>query len=305
MSSVLDQAEPVESSPSNSKTGGAIFRAAMKSVNTVDAEDREATELRIDADGNFKLVPKVKFATVQQQQQQRGGRSRVARVSKEGAAAVKSTIGSALSAASALTGGGASRISSKWGVAAHDTPSPANKHPVRIFMRKLEQSSTFRVMVLMCVGSSTYQLATEYPADASKEMNYLYVEMAINALFSLEFIVKVIASGIRGYLKVGWNMLDFLVVVDGWLIVIIYYVGMTDRFTLSMRMLKMARLLRPLRFLSINPTLRGIMNGLFKSVNDLGSTLILIGFFMTVYGGVERHETRQRNALALIHVLPS
>lgn len=57
-----------------------------------------------------------------------------------------------------------------------------------------------------------------------------------------------------------------------------------NQFVESLKLLKIARVLRPLRALSIIPALRAIINATLIAVRDLGSTILIICFFLVVFG---------------------
>jgi hypothetical protein len=67
------------------------------------------------------------------------------------------------------------------------------------------------------------------------------------------------------------------------MIVLLEYLA-PHRFVLSLKFLRLLRVLRPLRALSIIPALRDIMSAIVAAVRDLGSTLIIYCFFLTVFG---------------------
>ena len=71
-------------------------------------------------------------------------------------------------------------------------------------------------------------------------------------LFTIEAMCKVIANGFifhrRAYLKNGWNWLDFLVVIVGW----IEYIPIIPNF----RGIRTLRVLRPLRAINSIPSLK-------------------------------------------------
>ena len=59
---------------------------------------------------------------------------------------------------------------------------------------------------------------------------------------------------------------------------------MKDRFARSLKMLNLGRVLRPLRALSVIPQLRSLVNAVIDATRDLGSTVVLIAFCITVFG---------------------
>lgn len=146
--------------------------------------------------------------------------------------------------------------------------------PWRVQFYNAQRSRPFRFVILGAVMASAYFLASEYPANASKKEAYAIAEMGLNSIFTIEFIVKLIGLG-KTYFRSAWNLLDLVVVVNGWGIVIIERM-FTDRFVGSLKMLRMLRVVRPLRAISIIPSLRAIVNAVAHAVRDLGSTMLII-----------------------------
>ena len=154
--------------------------------------------------------------------------------------------------------------------------------PWRLKLFHVQKSWWFQGTVLLCILASAYFLATEYPADPTKKANYLRTEIGLNAVFTAEFLVKVGALSWH-YFRSGWNILDLVVLTNGWAIIGLSLAA-PDRFVESLKILRLARVLRPLRALSIIPALREIINATLAAVRDLSSTLLIIAFFLTVFG---------------------
>ena len=74
-------------------------------------------------------------------------------------------------------------------------------------------------------------------------------EIMFLALFTFEALIKIIALGFitkpRTYLRKGWNILDFVVVVVGW-------IGLIPGIT-NLTALRAFRMLRPLRSINSIP----------------------------------------------------
>jgi hypothetical protein len=66
-------------------------------------------------------------------------------------------------------------------------------HGIRLTFWRIQKAIWFRLTVLLCIITSAFFLATEYPANPGKTSGYLYTEMGLNAIFTLEFFVKIIA----------------------------------------------------------------------------------------------------------------
>ena len=106
------------------------------------------------------------------------------------------------------------------------------------------------------------------------------IDFFFTILFTIEMILKVISMGFywkpdyypRGdipppYLKVGWNILDFVVVVTAWLNMAL---GDSAGGLKALRSIRALRALRPLRMISRNEGLKLAINSLFRSIPELG-----------------------------------
>lgn len=97
--------------------------------------------------------------------------------------------------------------------------------------------------------------------------------------FTLEAIIKIVAFGFmmgkNSYLSVGWNWLDFIVVVTSLLNEI--------PSMRSMSVLRTFRLFRPLRTLTTLPSMRILVGTLMSSVVALGGILGLALFFFLIF----------------------
>lgn len=118
-------------------------------------------------------------------------------------------------------------------------------------------------------------------AEGSWRNTLLYeTEIIFTVLFTLEFVLKVIAQGFvlgRGaYLRDSWNIIDFLVVVTALLASI---PGMPT--TAAIRVF---RVLRPLRSISALPGLQHLVVSLLRSVPQLLSVVVLLQFIFIVFG---------------------
>ena len=106
-------------------------------------------------------------------------------------------------------------------------------------------------------------------------------------LFSLEVIIKVIAHGFLlngpdSYLRVAWNRLDFIIVI-----ISIISVAIPDNQSESLatfKVIRMARLLRPIRVISKNEGLKISIQALYVSVPAILNLLVIVLLFMVIFG---------------------
>lgn len=89
-------------------------------------------------------------------------------------------------------------------------------------MMKMVSSNIFGGVILTLIMISTISLALESPlADPKSTKNTVltYIDYGMTAIFTLETLAKIIAYGfvVNGpdsYLRVGWNLIDFVVVIS-------------------------------------------------------------------------------------------
>jgi hypothetical protein len=94
-------------------------------------------------------------------------------------------------------------------------------------------------------------------------------------IFAIECLLKIIAYGfIHGsytYLRSGWNILDFIIVLSS-------IAG--NQF----KLIRLIRVLRPLRTIKRIPTLRMHTNALIESFRGVVNVAIFVGFIIYLYG---------------------
>ena len=113
------------------------------------------------------------------------------------------------------------------------------------------------------------------PSDDEK-----IVELTFLVIFTIEALFKIVALGfvleINTYLRDAWNVLDFIVVIIGW-------VGQAGAGS-NVSALRTIRLLRPLRTINKVPEMKILVNSIIKSLPLLVDILFLFGFFLILFG---------------------
>eukprot|EP00927_Polykrikos_kofoidii_P025416 TRINITY_DN22831_c0_g1_i1.p1 TRINITY_DN22831_c0_g1~~TRINITY_DN22831_c0_g1_i1.p1 ORF type:complete len:2622 (-),score=470.03 TRINITY_DN22831_c0_g1_i1:58-7023(-) len=119
-----------------------------------------------------------------------------------------------------------------------------------------------------------------YPGD--KVTGGYVAEHVFTALFTVECIAKVIANGFafsnNTYLRDGWNVIDFIVVLNG----VAFWTAYAFKTDISF--LRTVRVLRPLRTLSALPGMRKLVNTIVLSMPGLKDVVILSLFLLTTFG---------------------
>mmetsp|Transcript_55141 Transcript_55141/g.124132 ORF Transcript_55141/g.124132 Transcript_55141/m.124132 type:complete len:1891 (+) Transcript_55141:150-5822(+) len=107
-------------------------------------------------------------------------------------------------------------------------------------------------------------------------------DLVLWAIFLTESVLKIIAWGLilnkKSYLRDPWNVLDFIVVCS----------GVVERIApggvSSLNVLRLFRLLRPLRSLNAVPQMKVLVNTVLSSILKLGNVIILGTFLFMVLG---------------------
>ena len=96
----------------------------------------------------------------------------------------------------------------------------------------------------------------------------------------VEAVLKIIGMGFvthkNSYMREGWNILDFIVVI----------VSLVEFFpnVPSLTSLRVLRVLRPLRSINAIPSMRMLVSTLFISIPELGSVVIFLSFVFLLFG---------------------
>ena len=147
-----------------------------------------------------------------------------------------------------------------------------------------------------------YENQTEFcHKQSSRNKMLTYFGHIFGVTFTIEAVIKIIAMGFVGsegtYLRDGWNLVDFVVVVS-WLFELI-----TQFFSfpgVNLRPLRTLRLFRPLKAMKTVPSLRKQIVALFRSVKGLlnvivfiMSVLILFSILgLTLFVGIQNYTCR-------------
>jgi len=105
-------------------------------------------------------------------------------------------------------------------------------------------------------------------------------ELFFTTVFALEAVFKIIGMGFvvgkGSYLRDGWNIIDFVVVISSLLTVIPGFPRISA--------LRTVRVMRPLRSLSRMPSMRAMINTLINSIPALLNVMTLLLFVFMIFG---------------------
>lgn len=108
------------------------------------------------------------------------------------------------------------------------------------------------------------------------------------SIYTVEAFLKIIVCGFAfngkaSYLRNGWNVMDFIVVVAGYIIIITDSLSDgTDELS-SLKALRTLRVLRPLRVASRNEGMRVVVSSIFKSIPPVGNVILVGMLFYLIF----------------------
>uniref|UniRef100_A0A668AM01 Voltage-dependent L-type calcium channel subunit alpha n=1 Tax=Myripristis murdjan TaxID=586833 RepID=A0A668AM01_9TELE len=162
-------------------------------------------------------------------------------------------------------------------------------------------SVPFDIFILLAIFANCVAMGVTkpYPDDDSNPTNHNLeqVEYVFLVIFTIETFTKILAYGLvmhpSAYIRSGWNLLDFIIVIVGLFSVIAE--GMTDHKPgeahhaagkpggLDVKALRAFRVLRPLRLVSGVPSLQIVLNSIMKAMVPLLHIGMLVMFVIIIY----------------------
>jgi hypothetical protein len=140
------------------------------------------------------------------------------------------------------------------------------------------------ILFVIVISSIKLVIDTYFDADPvtyseGAEKNFVIfldvIDLIFNAIFIFEMIVKVISLGFvldfNSYLRDTWSQLDFIIVFFS-----IIDMALSGQNLGFLKIVRMLRILRPLRFISHNPSMKILVNCLLESVGGLFNVSIVI-----------------------------
>jgi hypothetical protein len=138
------------------------------------------------------------------------------------------------------------------------------------------------ILALIIANSIFLSLYDWRNLDAPENKVMESADPVLLTFFTLECFLKVAAMGMfldqNSYLRDGWNWLDFVVVVTG-LVGVLPLDG-----SLDLSFLRVFRVLRPLRSLTVMPEMRVLVNTVLRSIPRLADVLGMALFLFLIFG---------------------
>ncbi|CAF3322654.1 unnamed protein product [Rotaria socialis] len=153
---------------------------------------------------------------------------------------------------------------------------------------KLVEWKPFEYLVLFTIFCNCAALALSKPLpnnDTTPTNSILeQIEYIFLAIFTLEVILKIIAYGLclhpNAYLRSGWNLLDFIIVVVGFLSVILVQYNVQG---FDVKSLRAFRVIRPLKLVNGVPSLQIVLNSILRAMLPLLHIALLVLFVIIIY----------------------
>mmetsp|Transcript_10532 Transcript_10532/g.10601 ORF Transcript_10532/g.10601 Transcript_10532/m.10601 type:complete len:190 (+) Transcript_10532:210-779(+) len=156
----------------------------------------------------------------------------------------------------------------------------STKNTLRRKLFLVVNSYTFEIIIALAILLSGLSMAMENPlTDPNSQLSHslFVIDIVTTVIFTSEALIKIIAFGFvengkLSYLRDGWNVVDFLIVLLSFASFIV---------SEELKMFKIIRVLKPFRIISRNQNLKRAVRTLFNSIpNFLTILMTLLLFFM-------------------------
>lgn len=158
----------------------------------------------------------------------------------------------------------------------------------RAFLRDFINNNYFSGFIYHMIALNSLLLILDSPNldDQYQKQTISGLLTLISIIFIVECVIKIIAAGFimgeRTYLKDGWNILDFIIVVFS--IITMLLENLLDTNVSFIRGFRALRALRPLKFVSKNEGIKTVVNALLESIPSLLNVMLIVLLFLLVFG---------------------
>ncbi|KAK3278186.1 mitochondrial thiamine pyrophosphate transporter [Cymbomonas tetramitiformis] len=146
---------------------------------------------------------------------------------------------------------------------------------------RVAKSSYFEGVVITIIAANCLALCLYVPSDppdSSRNKLLDLLDFIFTICFTIELVLKLLCYGLRDYLKDSWHWLDVVVVAAGYMSVLI---GSASE---NLSPIKIFRILRPLRTITMFPGLRLLVNTVISCVPMVFNVVLLCIYFLLVMG---------------------
>uniref|UniRef100_A0AAR2J7C9 Voltage-dependent L-type calcium channel subunit alpha n=1 Tax=Pygocentrus nattereri TaxID=42514 RepID=A0AAR2J7C9_PYGNA len=173
-------------------------------------------------------------------------------------------------------------------------------NPIRRAALSIVEWKPFDIFILLAIFANCVALGVSkpFPEDDSNATNHdlEQVEYVFLIIFTIETFLKILAYGLvmhpSSYIRNGWNLLDFVIVIVGLFSVVLETVthkpGEAHHMPgkpggLDVKALRAFRVLRPLRLVSGVPSKCIVLNSIMKAMVPLLHISLLVLFVIIIY----------------------
>ncbi|KAM9832206.1 voltage-dependent R-type calcium channel subunit alpha-1E [Neosynchiropus ocellatus] len=178
---------------------------------------------------------------------------------------------------------------------------------VRKYAKKITEWPPFEYMILATIIANCIVLALEQhlPGEDKTPMSKRLekTEPYFIGMFCFEAGIKIIALGFvfhkGSYLRNGWNVMDFIVVLSG----ILAAAGAHMNISVDLRTLRAVRVLRPLKLVSGIPSLQIVLKSIMKAMVPLLQIGLLLFFAILMFAiiGLEFYSGKLHSTCKPLH----
>jgi voltage-gated sodium channel len=149
---------------------------------------------------------------------------------------------------------------------------------LKLQIEKIVESGLFRYFILGVILLSGIIVGIETYPDFYKSHHVFLrtIDRIILSIFAIEITLKILAKGNRPWIffKDPWNVFDFIIVG------VCFIPGIDTHYV---AVLRLARVLRVFRVISIFPKLQLLVNALLKSIPSMGYVIVLLALIFYIY----------------------
>ena len=160
---------------------------------------------------------------------------------------------------------------------------------------EIVSNAHFDNFIIFLIIFSSFTLAIDSPLN-NPESGFVktlgILDWIMTILFTIEMLLKIVALGFvlhkKSYLRNGWNVMDFLIVLVSWLALANIGPGK------SLRALRTVRVLRPLRMVSRFPELKLVVDCLLSSIPAICNVAVICFLFFLIFAIVGVNQLKGR-----------
>ncbi len=157
----------------------------------------------------------------------------------------------------------------------------AVRYHVQSVCLKVVQHPLFEAVSLLIILANCITLALDDPTNSVQEQWQTNADYTFQAMYTAEIVIKAMGMGFAfnkgAYIRDPWNVLDFVIVVFGYM----SYLNISGG--VDLKALRTFRVLRPLRTISSVEGLRTLMSALVTSLPLLFDTIVIMMFFFIIF----------------------